>query len=245
MIDMKCPSCGAAGRVPPYKLNVRLICKKCLRPFYISSSRQAVAGDPPVAKDAAKGSGTGDKAGLDRSEAIDEMAAKLSKLKVPQVSPRALGITLLVVLLFGLTYWLFSRQTLETRSLTVAKALIKGEMKTVIDLCVPGTETEAIMWYGEVARKYNQLKLALAGEDPDVAVQVQADTRGASALVVAIYSRQGTRIASPAFLESLQPIPSQSNSNQTLELPLFWVKDAWGNWVLDGKRTAVGTIPNG
>ncbi len=58
------------------------------------------------------------------------------------------------------------------------------------------------------------------------------------------YSRQGTRIASPAFVESLQPIPSLSNSNQTLEIPLFWVKDTWGNWVLDGKRTAVGSIPS-
>ena len=241
MIDMKCPSCGAAGRIPPYKVNVRLVCKKCLKAFYITAAHRAVLGDPPIAK----GGKSGGKSGHDKSEAIDEMAAKFSNLKLPQVSPGTLGIIALVALLIGGAYWLFSRQSLETRSLIVANCLIKGEMKTVIDLCVPGTETEAIIWYGEVFRKYNYLKLALAGEDPAVNVQVQGDTRGGSALVIATYTRQGTRIASSAFMESLQPVPSLSNSNQTLELPLFWVKDYWGNWVLDGKRTAVGSIPNG
>ena len=27
------------------------------------------------------------------------------------------------------------------------------------------------------------------------------------------------------------------NTKQTLEIPLFWVKDIWGNWVLDGTKT--------
>jgi hypothetical protein len=241
MIDMKCPSCGAAGRIPPYKVNVRLVCKKCLKAFYITAAHRAVLGDPPIAK----GGKSGGKSGHDRSEAIDEIAARFSNLKLPQVSPRTLGIIVLVALLIGGVYWLFSRQSLETRSEIVANSLIKGEMKTVIDLCVPGTETEAIMWYGKVAEKYNSLKMALAGEVPGVTVHVQGDTRGGSALVIAMFSRQGTRIASSSFLESLEPIPSLSNSNQTFELPLFWVKDYWGNWVLDGKRTAVGSIPTG
>jgi len=241
MIDMKCPSCGAAGRIPPFKVNTRLLCKKCLKPFHITSSHRAVLGDPPIAK----GGKSGGKSSHDRREAIDDMAAKFSNLKLPQVSPRTLVVIALVGLLIGGVYWIFSRQSLETRSEIVANALIKGEMKKVIDLCVPGTETEAIIWYGEVYKKYNFLKLALAGEDPAVTVRVQGDTRGGSALVVATYTKQGTRIASPEFLESLQPVPSLSNSNQTLELPLFWVKDTWGNWVLDGKRTAVGSIPNG
>jgi hypothetical protein len=244
MIEMKCPSCGAAGRIPPYKLNVRLICKKCLKPFYISSSRHAVPGDPPIAKDAPKGMRSGEKSGFEKSEAIDAMASKISRLKLPQVSPATLGVILLVGLLVGGLYWFFSRQTLETRSETVAKTFMTGDIKTVTELCVPGTENDAIMWYGSVARKYNLLKMALAGEDPAVTVQPQGDTRGASALVIATFSRQGTRIASPAFMESLQPVPSLSNSNQTMELPLFWVKDMWGDWLLDGKRTGVGTVPN-
>jgi hypothetical protein len=212
-----------------------------MKAFYITSSHRAVLGDPPIVK-AGK---SGGRSGQDRAEAFDEMAARFSTWKLPQVSPMAVGAVVLVALLVGAGYWLFSRQTLETRSEIAANALIKGEMKTVIDLCVPGTETEAIMWYGQVARKYNFLKLALAGEDPEVTLRVQGDTRGDSALVIATYAKKGTRIASSAFLESLQPVPSLANSNTTFELPLFWVKDTWGNWVLDGKRTAVGSIPSG
>jgi hypothetical protein len=244
MIDIKCPSCGAPGRVPPYKVNVRLICKKCLKPFHITPARNAVLGDPPVQKDAAKGGKPGAKGARETAEAFDEMASKLSKVKLPQVSPTVLGIILAVGLVLGLGYWLFSKQSLEQRSEIVANTLIKGDMKSVIDLCVPGTELDAMMWYGQIARKFNELKLAFGGEDPAVNIHVQGDTKGGSAMVVAIYSRQGSRIASPDFVESLAPIPSLSNSNQTLEMPLFWVKDLWGNWVLDGKRTALGTIPN-
>jgi hypothetical protein len=244
MIEMKCPSCGAAGRVPPYKINVRLICKKCLKPFHISSSRQAVLGDPPIAKDAPKGTRSGEKSGFEKTDAIDNIAATITRFKLPSVSPAVLGISLGVLLLLGLGYWLFSRQTIETRSELVAKALLKGEMKPVIDICVPGTETEAMLWYLEASKKTNLLKMALPGEEPEVTVKATGDTRGASALVVATLARPGTRIESPAFMESLQPVPSLSNSNQTLEIPLFWVKNAWGNWVLDGKRTAVGAVPN-
>jgi hypothetical protein len=240
MIDMKCPSCGAAGRIPPYKVNVRLICKKCLKPFYITSAHRAVLGDPPVAKVASKGA----KSGYERTEAIDEVAAKLSSLKLPRIPPAVLGAIAVVFLVVGGLYWILSRQSLETRSEIVAHTLINGEMKTIIDLCVPGTETEAIMWYAQVASKYNLFKRAIGPEDPAVNIHVQGDSRGGSALVFATYSKPGTRIATPAFLESLQPVPSLSNANEVFELPLFWVKDTWGNWVLDGKRTAVGSIPN-
>jgi hypothetical protein len=133
---------------------------------------------------------------------------------------------------------------METRSNIIASALDKGEMKTVIDLCVPGTETDTMIWYADVAKKYNVFKIAIFGAEPAVTVQAHGDTRGGSALVLVIYTRQGTRIESAAFAEANQPIPSQSNSNPTFELPLFWVKDAWGNWVLDGKRTAVGKAMN-
>jgi hypothetical protein len=211
-----------------------------LKPFHITSSHRAVLGDPPVARDASKSKG-----GYEKTEAIDDLAAKLSNLKLPRVSPMVLGIIALVGLFIGSLYWLLSRQSLETRSEIVANTLINGEMKTVIDLCVQGTETEAMMWYAKVAEKYNLFKRAIGREDPAVSVHVQGDSRGGSALVIATFSRAGTRIATPAFLESLQPIPSLSSSNETFELPLFWVKDYWGNWVLDGKRTAVGSIPSG
>jgi hypothetical protein len=238
MIEMKCPSCGAAGRIPPYKVNVRLVCKKCLKAFHITSTHRAVLGDPPVAKDAPKG-----KAGYEKTEAIDEMAAKLSSIKLPTVSPRTLGMIVVACLLTGCLYWLFSRQSLETRSNIVANCLVNGEMKTVIDICLQGTETDAIMWYADVAKKYNVLRMSL-GEDPGVNIQLPEESKDGASLVIATYSRRGTRIASSELVESLHPVPSRSNSDATMQVPLFWVKDTWGNWVLDGKKTAVG-IPGG
>ena len=37
----------------------------------------------------------------------------------------------------------------------------------------------------------------------------------------------------------MQPVPSLANASvkQDLDLPLIWVSDSWGNWVLDGTRT--------
>ncbi len=93
MIEMKCPSCGAAGRIPPYKVNVRLICKKCLKPFHITSCTQRGARRSPRCQGRSQGGKPARSRLMKRTEAIDEMAARLSKLKLPQVSPRALGMT--------------------------------------------------------------------------------------------------------------------------------------------------------
>ncbi len=245
MIDLKCPSCGAGGRVPQYKVNVRLICKKCLKPFHITATGHAVAGDPPVAKDAPRGIRRGESHGYEKGVALDELASRLSRFnfQLPQISPIVLAVVGGIGLLIGAGFWILSRQSLEDRAAYIANSMMKGEMKSVIDVCVPGTETDAIMWYGDVYKKYMTLKLALGGQEAVVNVQPQGDTRGGSALVVAHYSREGTRFEGPAFAETLQPVPSLSNSKQTLEVPLFLVKDAWGDWLLDGKRTAVGSGP--
>ena len=51
MIDMKCPSCGAGGRIPKEKVNTRLVCKKCLRVFHVTSAGNTVLGEPAAPKD--------------------------------------------------------------------------------------------------------------------------------------------------------------------------------------------------
>ncbi len=245
MKELKCPSCGAGGRVPTYKINVRLICKKCLKPFHVTASGHTIPGDPPVAKDAPKGTRPGESHGYETGVALEEMASRLSRFnfKLPQISPITLAIIAGLVLLLGGGYWLLSRQSLEARATFIANSMIKGEMKSVIDVCVPGTETEAIMWYGDVYKKYMTLKLALGGQEAVVHVQPQGDTRGGSALVVAHFSREGTPVESSAFADALQPVPSLANNNQTMQVPIFLAKAPWGDWLLDGKRTAAGSTP--
>ena len=73
------------------------------------------------------------------------MASKLSTVKLPQIDIRVRrrGRSC-VVLLAALGYWLFSRQSLEQRSEEIAKSFVKADMKTAIDLSLPGTEMDTI-----------------------------------------------------------------------------------------------------
>ena len=75
------------------------------------------------------------------------MTAKLSRVKLPQVDIRVVGAIGLAALLAVIGYFLFSRQSLERRSEEIARAFVKADMKTAIDLSLPGTELDTIQWY--------------------------------------------------------------------------------------------------
>ncbi len=244
MIEMKCPACHAGGRVPNEKVGVRLVCRKCLRVFYLTPTHQAILGEPPAPKSAGKNANK-QRAGRDQSSAgislgLDEFAGKLGKVKLPD--PRIIAVLAVLVLVGGAAYWIFSRQSLEVRARIVADAIKSSDLKQIIDISVPGTENDLILWYADVYKQYLNLKLIL-GQDAGVTIQKTGDSRGGTAMVVAQFARSGARPDSPALAESLQPIPSLSNIKSTLEVPLFFVVDGYGNWSLDGKRTAVGSGP--
>ena len=130
MIDMKCPSCGAGGRVPREKVNTRLVCKKCLRVFHVTASGNTVLGEPAAPKDQPKPHHAASRLAHDTVERFDDVASTLSKIKLPQIQPMILAIVGGVVLLSALGYWFFSRQSIEARSLDVARAIHQTDMKT-------------------------------------------------------------------------------------------------------------------
>jgi hypothetical protein len=241
MPDISCPGCGAGGRVPRDKMNTRLVCKKCLRVFHLSPSGKPLLGEPPAQKDAPKERASRESARPELTGAFDDLTSKLGKIKLPSVSPQTLGAIAGVALVACLGFWFFSKQSLEKRSEVVAKAIIGTDMKTVIEMAAPGTEMDAIRWFNDAYRQYGDVKLALAGMDARVRFKILSDGSNGPAVVVAQFSSEGTRLDGKAYAESIQPIPSLSNANAMLELPLYWVKDFWGNWVLDGKRTAERT----
>jgi hypothetical protein len=248
MIDMKCPSCGAGGRIPREKVNTRLVCKKCLRVFHVTSAGQSVLGEPVAAKNAP---GTAPKnapgktaarpaARRDPVERFDNVADKLSKLKLPQVDIRVVGAIAAVLLVSTVAYWLFSKESLERRSQEIAKAFVKADMKTAIDLSLPGTAMDTIQWYTMRFKQYNELKLAFGGQEAGATV-VEKGEKGGVAEVTLLFSKGGLRFDGSIFNDMFQPNPSLANAKQTLEIPLFWVTDFWGNWMLDGSRTYAGT----
>jgi hypothetical protein len=241
MIDMKCPSCGAGGRVPREKVNTRLVCKKCLRVFHITASGNTVLGEPAAPKDApTRGHSPREAARQDTVERFDDVASKLSSIKLPQFDPKVLGAIAGVVLLAALGFWFFSKQSLERRSQEIAKSFVKSDMKTAVDLSLPGTEMDTIRWYADVFKQYNELKLLFGGQEAGVVVQIEG-AKGETVPVKLIFSKEGMRFDGSLFADIYQPNPNLNKGKSALELPLFWTKDMWGNWLLDGSKTYAGT----
>jgi hypothetical protein len=242
MIDMKCPSCGAGGRIPKEKVNTRLVCKKCLRVFHVTAAGNTVLGEPAVPKEEPKQRSTREPSRHDQGQAFDELTSKLTKVKLPQVQPMTLGLIAGVLLLSSLGYWLiFYKQSLATRTETVARCIIKSDMKTVVELAVPGTEMDTMRWYHDIYKSYMDLKLALAGQEAGISIQLPGAETGGTTRVNLLFSKDGLRFDGSLFNDALQPNPSLSQSKQSLEVPLFWVKDLFGNWQLDGTKTFAGT----
>ena len=107
MPDISCPACGAGGRVPRNKMNLRLVCKKCLRVFHLTPGGQAVLGEPPAAKDAAKEKAVREP-GFELRGPVDALLDKLATLKMPKVPPTTIGIVAGVVVVLGLGYLFLS-----------------------------------------------------------------------------------------------------------------------------------------
>jgi len=223
-------------------MNTRLVCKKCLRVFHLGPTGTPVLGEPPAPKDIPKERAPRESSGGQLSGSFDELASRLGKLKLPKVSPQTLGIIAGVALVAGLGFWFFARQSLETRAGRIAKAIMTdpADVKTVVDISIPGTEIDAIMWFNDAVKRYGELKNAMAGIEPRVKFKILSDGSSGPAVVVAQFSSEGTRLQGTTFAETTQPTPSLSNSSSMLELPLYLVKDFWGNWLLDAKRTAEG-----
>jgi hypothetical protein len=239
MIEMKCPGCGAGGRIPRDKLNTRLVCKKCLKVFHMSPGGKPVLGEPPAAKDAPKekarreSSGGG---GIEFGGGLD-LSGALSKIKLPQVSAATAGISALVVLIAAAGIWFFARQSLAQRADLVARAVMSPDaVKTVVDVSVPETVIDVIKWHSKVSLQYGDLKMALGGLDAGLIINVLADSSGGPGVAVAQFSAEGTRLGT-AGVDAIHPIPSRNTASTKLELKLYFLKDSFGNWLLDGKRT--------
>jgi hypothetical protein len=237
MIEINCPACGAGGRVPRDKTGARLVCKKCLRVFHLSPSGHAVLGEPPEPKEAPKAQKAARESPvLELGGSLDDLTARLGKIKLPKISPRTLGIVGGVALVAALGFWFFSRLSIEKRTENFAKALMVADMKTVLEMNAPGTEMETMVWFNDIFKRYGELKLAMGGQDAKAKIALLSDGSNGPAVVVLRLSSEGTRLGGQ-LAEALQPRTDATSSPPVLELHLYWVKDTWGNWVLDGKRT--------
>ncbi len=235
MIEMSCPRCGAGGRVPRDRVNSRLVCKKCLQVFHLSSSLKAVMGEPAPPKEAAKERVSRERMELGLPE-LGGLGEKLAKIKLPD--PKTLGIVVGVLLAIGFFWWLFSKQSVEQRAQAMATAIKTLDMDTTVDLSMPGTELNAMKWLGDVHKEYTDLKLAIGNLEPGVQITVQPTSDGASSQSLLVFSREGATSTGPLSVEEAASLePKSTEKKKSMEVVLFWTKDTWQAWRLDGKQT--------
>ncbi len=242
MIEMTCPRCGAAGRVPNDKFNTRLVCKKCLQVFHLKPGGVAVLGEPPVQKQqTTKTRAPRERIELDVSS-LEGLGEKLAKIKLPD--PKLIAATLVVLIIIGICSWLFSRESVETRSHTMAVAITKGDIGTAMTIVLPGTEGEAMRWFNDVFQEYLDLKKSMGLMDPGIQIQVQNSSDGNSAQALLVFSREGSHRPGPSPIveEELQAPKPGSKAKDALQIILFWTPDTWGTWRLDAKRTAENPV---
>ena len=94
----------------------------------------------------------------------------------------------------------------------VAKAIVKTDMKPVIDLSVPGTEMDSMRWYNDIYKQYMDLKLALGGQDAGVTVEPPRSTpKAARPRSYVLFSKAGSRFDGSIFYDVLaaKPDPGQ------------------------------------
>jgi hypothetical protein len=203
--------------------------------FHLLPSGQAVLGEPPLREvPKAKASATRERATIDPAEVFEGVGSKLAKIKLPDA--KTLGVVAIVLLVVAAGYWLFSRESIETRSARIGTAIGKGDVQTIVDLSLPGTEIEAMKWAYDVVRQFGELKLSLGGQEPGMKVQVQQDTQGSAAHALVVFSAEGGRRGGTIPQVDLQA-PNPANANKSVEMVLYWSPDIWGAWRLDAKRT--------
>jgi len=123
MFEIECPACGAAGRAPKQKIQTRLVCKKCLKVFYVTPSGKTVLGEPPATGQTATGVSPG-RAQPDRTQKVDQWFDRASKRLF---SPTSLILTVGLMLAVAAVYFSVWRpESLEYRVAQAARAAVQG-----------------------------------------------------------------------------------------------------------------------
>jgi hypothetical protein len=234
MIEMKCPACGAGGRVSKDKINTRLVCRKCMRVFHLTSGGRTVLGEPPQAAVSAARPPR-EKVEFDYSLDVPPWLGRVTRLVF---APKVLTIAggLILVACIGIAVSILRGESLKERTTKVARAAVMGDLGTLIELTATGTGDDMLKWYSKVRPQCEELKGALQTQTPFVEVIVsKEDTSNGTASVLA---RIGTAESPARTGGGISGAASQSLlANKTMELPLELTSEGMSGWRLDGKRT--------
>ncbi len=189
MIEMKCPACGAAGRVSKDKLNTRLVCKKCLKVFHVTPTGRAVLGEPPQAAVTAI-KAPREKVELDFGLNVPPWLGRFIKLVF---SPKVLAVVGGLILLVGgyIGVSILRGESLQERTVKVARAAVMDDLGTLLELSATDTGDATLLWYAALRPQCDEFKQSLQTLTPFVEVLVnKEDTNNGTASVVARINSQ-------------------------------------------------------
>jgi len=233
MFEIECPACGAAGRAPKQKIQTRLVCKKCLKVFYVTPSGKTVLGEPPATGQTATGVSPG-RAQPDRTQKVDQWFDRASKRLF---SPTSLILTVGLMLAVAAVYFSVWRpESLDYRVAQAARAAVQGDRRTIQELAATGSGDAVDAWYLSIRPKCDELLQRLGSNKLIVETTVTLQDPGRQwADVVARVSieegleRKGNVLPDASIVE----IPA----SQPFSLPMAWKVDGMAGWRLDGGRT--------
>lgn len=231
MISMHCPSCGAEGRIPKDKVNVRLLCKRCLKSFHLTPAGKIVAGPPPEAHAPVHHEHPGHEL-----DVVDhEIDVVVGKLKSAAPLAAAAGVLAAAALLGWMVMRGGKPASLDDQTVRIARALVKNDVAALRSLTVEGTADEAAELSAALLPEFRDHGDVLQSMSPSVEIarDPEAPGPGLSAVVASIrpdhpVGRMG--VAVPDVSASMM-------TTGTVEVPLVLAGDDRKGWRLDGERT--------
>ncbi|OJW23886.1 MAG: hypothetical protein BGO49_03365 [Planctomycetales bacterium 71-10] len=231
MISMHCPACGAEGRIPNDKVNVRMLCKRCLKSFHLTPAGKIVAGPPP-----------GDHAAVHHEQPGHELDVVDHEIDV--VVGRLKSAAPLILAVFGLAAavllgWRLTRggkaATLDEQTVRIARALVKNDVAALRSLTVEGTADEAAELSEALLPEFRDHADVLQAASPSVEVarSPEAPGPGLSGVVASIRADQPVGRMGVAVPD----VSASMTMSGSIELPLILAGDDRNGWRLDGERT--------
>ncbi len=230
MISMHCPSCGAEGRIPEDKFNVRMLCKRCLKSFHLRPDGRIVAGSPPESDEDRHVSPLHE---LDAVEQRVDAAVDTLKAAAPRLAV-LLGILAVVGLAWTTTrlgsgVGGLTRGPLESQATRVARAMLKDSDADVRALAVEGTGDDASVLYDTLRPGFGARSDSFWGSSAvEVARDPEPSGPGLWGVVATIRTDQ------PAGGTGEDGADASPGS---VEVPMILAGDDKAGWRLDGTRS--------
>ncbi len=232
MVDIKCPACGAEGRVTKQKVMTRLVCRKCLRVFHVTESGRSVLGEPAPPKSAAT-----TKSAAQRQVKIEDLAEGATKrLSSPSTWIVVGSVLLLVIGVATFSSW--RPEGLEERAGRAAKAAVQGDLQTIEDVAASGTVTYMGDWYVSIRPQSDSLLSRPGSNSLSVRAEVKDQQPGEDGVEVIAWVSVSDDLERTGGGKLPDPtIGAASASSAPISLPMIWKYESLGGWRLDLKRS--------